>query len=355
MTVVQFNWPEVISSAKWAHTTRRVPKSMATHLVQDLSGHTTGDLVLARIEKIGSHRRLQTRDANHSNFFPGDLIVAVCAARFATDQFEGIVKNDISGSADLLAGGGVIGHSRSRNGGMKVATKVRVLGLLTNASGRKVNLKDHTLSMRKGSAPETVIGVIGTAMNSGKTDAAAWLLNGLEGLGKKSAGIKLTGTGSFGDTHSYTDAGASVCLDFTDFGLASTYKEPIGLLKEGFDTLLAHAAEDGCAAAVVELADGITQVETAELLSDPAFVSKFSGFIMATAEPLAAISAQSWLATKGITPLAFSGLLTKSPLASVELSKQTDIPVLSREELADPAIASMLIIRSKTNLGINAA
>jgi hypothetical protein len=152
------------------------------------------------------------------------------------------------------------------------------------------------------------------------------------------AAIKATGTGSFGDMHEYEAAGAALALDFTDAGIASTYRQPLDRIIAATDLLLAHAA--GCDVAMVELADGVTQVETAALLSRPEYVARFDGVILAAPEALAAQGALSWLAERGVEPIALSGLITRAPLAAEEAATAIGLPVLDRMALADPATAS---------------
>ena len=65
------------------------------------------------------------------------------------------------------------------------------------------------------------------------------------------------------------DAGCAVVADFTDAGLASTYRQPVARLLHGFTVLLSHAERQGAEVAVVEIADGVYQTETAQLLNAP--------------------------------------------------------------------------------------
>jgi len=346
--VIETNIQKLLHRAKWAYSTRNVPVSKPVGLDRRFDTASAGDVVLARVGKIGSHRRLQTRGGYHSSFFPDDLIVAALGARYATDQFEGTADVTPDAPADLLASGGVIGRVRSPKTGMKAPTRVQILGRLTDGSGRALNLADFALTPKGTDRPDRVIGVIGTAMNAGKTSAASWLIHGCERAGYATAGIKVTGTGSFGDPASYRDAGASCVLDFTDAGLASTYLAPVTVVRSGFDQLLKIAKQDGCEIAVVELADGILQRETAQLLEDPQFTAAFDGFILATTDAMSAMGGLAWLDARGITPLALSGTITQSPLSVAELGQSSQIPVFPRETLGDPAAASALLTRAKT-------
>ena len=129
-------------------------------------------------------------------------------------------------------------------------------------------------------------------------------------------------------------------LDFTDAGKASTYLQPLDRIVSALDQLLAHAAD--CDVALVELADGVSQVETAALLSQPDVVARFDATILAAPEAMAARGGLSWLAERNIRPVALSGLIARAPLAAEEAALATGLPVLSREALANPATASAL-------------
>ncbi|TIM04375.1 MAG: molybdopterin-guanine dinucleotide biosynthesis protein B, partial [Mesorhizobium sp.] len=93
-------------------------------------------------------------------------------------------------------------------------------------------------------------------MNAGKTLTATSLVRGFKRAGLKVAALKITGTGSGGDTWIVRDAGADIVLDFTDAGFATTYLAPVEMIEKGAFRLLNHAAENGCDVAVIEIADG---------------------------------------------------------------------------------------------------
>ena len=330
----------LLSGAKWSFVTRRVRRAEIRLLDTNLTAATSGDLVLAEVQTIGNHKRLQLSDGRFSTLYPKDRIVLACADRFAEDQYEGIAELSPDGS-DLLAGGGVVGQMRLRNGKIKAPTRLSVIGRLANENGRVINVSDFALSPLHGPRPKHVIGVLGTGMNAGKTAAAAGLVNGFARFGKKVSAIKATGTGSFGDVQAYEAAGAAQVLDFTDAGFASTYRQSVDQLDAVLRTLLGASAQSDIA--IVELADGVSQVETAELLRNPSYRALFDAFILAAPGALAAQGALHWLEHQAqIKPIALTGLMTQAPLAVAE-AETLGMPVLSRENLADPATASCLI------------
>ena len=334
--------PMPAKTAKWSFATRRVDQSDAVRLDHHIDAIRPGDLILAEVRRIGSHKRLQLADGRFSPLWPGDRIVVSCADRYAVDQFDGRARLSAEG-ADLLAGGGVIGEIVSRNEKVSRGTRLAVLGRLTDTSGTALNVERYALPSVAPGKPPLVIGLLGTGMNAGKTAAAAGVVNGFTRLGRRVAAIKATGTGSFGDVHEYEAAGAARVLDFTDAGMASTNRQPLERLVEATDLLLGHAAD--CDVAVVELADGVSQVETAGLLARAGFADRFDGMILAAPCAMAARGGLAWLSDHGLAPMALSGVLTRAPLAAEEVAEMTGLPVLCRTTLADPATASAIEAR----------
>ncbi len=330
--------------AKWSFVTRRARRGDAVHIVDGLDGAASGDLVLARVEQTGSHRRLQLQTGRHSDLYPGDVIVAAVGARYAPDQFEGVAEIGRAG-ADLLAGGGIIGRMLSRHAKLSAPTRVAPIGLLADAAGVPLNVRRYALRKQPCPPTLTVIAAIGTSMNSGKTTAAASLVHGLARAGHRVAAIKATGTGACGDYNAYADAGAQFVADFTDAGMATTYRQPIERIEAGLATLLGHAAAAGCEVAIVEIADGLFQQETAALLAEPRVRSSFAGFVFAAPDAMAATGGCAWLHSLGVAPAVLTGTLSLSPLGAAEAEAATGHRVVSREELRDPAVASALLCR----------
>ena len=344
MTVLRNITPEIRKSAKWAFLTRRVVRDDAVHLLDTLDAAESGDLVLGRVEQIGSHRRIQLAEGRASNLYNGDLVVLAAGDRYAPDQFEGLAELDPDGS-DMLAGGGVVGRMRHRHARMAPPTRVVPLGLMADSTGTVINVDNYALPKATRPVGLTVIGVVGASMNSGKTTAVAALAHGLSRAGHRLAAIKVTGTGAFGDFNAFVDTGAHYVADFTDAGMVSTYRQPLERIEAGIDTLLAHAAYSGCEVAVVELADGVFQTETAGLLKMPRIRDRFAGVLFAASDALAAAGGCAALRGMGIDPVALTGMVSCSPLGAAEAEAATGIRVISRDALCDPAHANALLAK----------
>jgi len=327
-----------VARMKMAFTTRRIDRGDFATLVYGGIAPQAGDLVVASVVKLGEHSRLQDPAGRRVSLYPGDQIVVAYGNRYAPDQFEAVVPDDL-GACHLVASGGVAARVLSRRSGVKVATSIKPLGLLADATGTVLNLRRGQLPpLQNGRKRVPVTAVIGTAMNAGKTTTAAHLIHGLVRAGERVAAIKVTGTGAGNDLFMYQDAGACRVLDFTDAGHASTFCLPLPEVIACFTTLLAHA-QQGTSHIVVEIADGLLQQETAALLQSKEFAAWVDRTVFCAGDALGAAAGIDWLEQRGIRVAAVSGLLSASPLASTEAHRATRLPVYGRTQLGQADIA----------------
>lgn len=337
-----FTQPQTMfRKAKWAFSTRRVDQTQAHALDTDFAATRPGDLILGQLLSIGQHQRIQLSVGRPSTLYPGDLVVLPCGARYAPDQFEGIAEIDPEG-CDMLAGGGCLGRMLERNARIKAPTRIKPLGRIMNARGQALNVADFALPRAAGRSTLPVIAVLGAAMNSGKTTATVALSHGLTRAGCRVATIKATGTGAFGDYNDYVDAGTHVVADFTDAGMVTTYLEPLERIKQGIDDLLWYGQRSGAGIAIMEVADGLFQKETAALIADEMFQERVAGVVFACGDALAAAGGVAELARLGLEPVALTGMLSCSPMASAEAQAATGIEVVTRDQLLDPVKANQL-------------
>ncbi|MBP2234861.1 hypothetical protein J2Z31_001353 [Sinorhizobium kostiense] len=334
----------LFARAKWAFSTRRATRALASDLDQRWDEVAPGQFILGQVISIGQHGRMQLASGRPSTLYPGDLIVMPCGARYAPDQFEGIAEIDPKG-CDMLAGGGCLGRMMHRNDRIKPPTRVQPLGRITAPDGQVLDTLNFALPRATATPSLPVIVVLGTAMNSGKTTATVALSHGLTLAGWRVATLKGTGTGSFGDFNHYLDAGSAFVADFTDAGMVTTYREPLARVALGIRDVLAAAEDAGCDLAVMEIADGIFQRETAALIADPGFRTWASGVIFACGDAVAAAGGVAELARQGVHPLALTGLLSCSPMASAEALAATGVPVINRSQLLDPAEANRFAVQ----------
>ena len=313
-----------LDRCKRAYTTRAVPIGAMRRLLGGGVRPEAGDLLLARVERLGQHYRLEDPAGRRSTLYPGDEIVVCYGHRYATDQFEAEVPDGL-GPCDLVAGGGVAARSLGRCTGIRSATTLTPLGLLAGQDGQRLNLRDWALPATPDDRddgddhPEPLtVAVLGTSMNAGKTTTAADCIRALTLAGRRVAAVKATGTGSGGDTWQFLDAGAHPALDVTAAGHVSTYKLDPQRVTTVFEQLVGHARGAAPDVIVVEVADGVLQTETAALLHSPTFARVVDTVLFACADPLGAVGGVSRVREAGLRVAAVSGALTASPLAMRE-------------------------------------
>lgn len=333
--------PERLAAAKRAFTTRRADLADATHLAVDRVPRA-GDLLLARIESIGQHGRLESPHGRRCRLYPGDEILVAYGARYAPDQFEAVVPADL-GPCHLVAGGGIAARAVSRHAAVAKPTGIVPIGLLADGQGEVLNLACYRLPDAPAPArPPHVMVVAGTSMNAGKTTSAAALIRGLTAAGLAVGAAKLTGTGSGGDLWSMVDAGARTALDFTDMGHPSTQGLDIDLLEAAAHNLIDHLAAAGSDVLVLEIADGLFQRETAALLRRPSLTGRFAGLLFAAGDAMGAVGGAQWLREHDLAVLAVSGLVSASPLGAREAEQASGVPVVGIQKLADGEFAPRL-------------
>jgi hypothetical protein len=310
----------------------------------------SGDLVLARIDEIGKQRRIELTDGRRAHLFPGDEVVVCFGNRYAPDQYEGVVGEDLS-SCDLIAAGGIAAREISRNERMIPSTRITPLGLIGDTNGRRLNLRNFALTPTGPIPPIKVVLSLGTSMNAGKTFTSTSLVRGLKSAGYRVAAIKATGTGAGNDLWIVRDAGADVVLDFTDGGLASTYLIPLHEIAAATKRLIHSAAQQGCDVAVVEVADGLQHLETSEVIHAEGLWDDCVGVVFAAYDSMGAKCGVDTLRAAGHNILAISGRLTQSPLMVREAEKSTGLRVYTPWELQDGALTSRIMGSVGTGAG----
>jgi len=322
-----------VAAAKAAYSTRRVDLECATQLLGGCIAPQAGDLVLARVLKIGQHQRIEQPTGRRAALYEGDEVIVCYATRYAPDQFEAYVPEDL-GPCDLVAAGGVAANCVSRHNSMKSPTRLQPLGLLADANGVHLNLWDWRLAPAPSPLRRPLtIAVLGTMMNAGKTTCAADLVHGFRQRGWRVGAAKVTGTGAGGDRWANIDAGAERVIDFTDAGVASTFGLKPQAVEDIFIHLNNHLASTGLDAVVLEVADGLSQRETATLLCSEKFQNLCDGILFAAGDAYGALGGVRFLQQQGLNVVAAGGKLTASALSVLEAQQLLEIPVLDSRQL----------------------
>ena len=332
-----------LSRVKCAFTTRRVDLSGAATVLSGQLKPVAGDLLLARVTRIRQHTRIELDNGRRARLHVGDEILVCYGNRYAPDQFESLVPDDL-GPCHLVAAGGIASKVQAKHQRMKGATEIEPIGLIGDSNGRRINLRDARIVRPTNATcrPHTVA-VVGTSMNAGKTTTAAHLIKGMDRAGLRVGAAKITGTGSGGDVWFMFDSGADPVLDFTDVGYATTFRLDTAELTEILDTLTAELASHDLDAIVLEIADGLMQQETATLLQSSLFAQRIDQVLFAAGDAMGAVAGCQWMQARNIPVSGISGALTASPLSVREVQQVLRLPVFDSEQLADPQVAATLV------------
>jgi hypothetical protein len=337
-----------LAAAKRAYTTRNVDLSAARTLVRDRAPRP-GDVVLATVADLGHHGRIEQPDGRRATIHVGDEVVVAYGRRYAPDMFEAELPDDL-GPCQLAAAGGVAGRVASAHDKASPATALIPAGLVADRHGSPLTLARAARTPADAPRPTTVV-VTGTAMNAGKTEVAARLVVGLRAAGYTVGAAKVTGTGAGGDVWRLVDAGAAPVLDFVDAGHVSTAGLTVAELEACADTLLSHLGAALVDVAVVEVADGLFNRETAALMTSGPLRYAASAIVFACTDAAGAVTGATWLSERGLRPAGLGGRLSMSPLASREAEAATGLPVWSLDAFASADVAGSLVAIPPVGVG----
>lgn len=315
-------------SLRWSWACRNLPLRGEIDVDEAAESPRAGDVVVAEVRSVGAHTRLTLSDNQRLRIYPGDRIVGVLGARYATDAFEaGVVHCE---DLHLLTGAGMMGTVRTRHAGTRRPTELDYVAHLVDQRGVPVNLKELRFEPAEAApAPAPLVLVAGTGMNTGKTTSVSLLVKGLLRRGLRVAACKVTGSVSHRDLSEIRATGAHDSRDFSDYGFPSTYlisrEDLIGL----FHAMLRDAGRSSPDVVVMEIADGVLQRETTMLLEDPTVRACTRGVLLAAPCSASALHGVERIRKLGHEVLAVSGVITNAPLFVRELEEHSDVTTAS--------------------------
>ena len=329
--------------AKASFAVRHVPVDAMRTVIGGMVRPRSGDVLLAGVARLGHQRRIEQPNGRRAALHVGDEVLVAYGDRYAPDQYEAHVPDHL-GKTQLVASGGVAAAAVSRSRDVRAATDLLPIGLVGDEQGRPLNIADFALEpVRPRRERPRTVAVVGTSMNAGKTTTIHFMVHGLSRVGVRAGVTKVTGTGSGHDYWVMLDAGAHRMLDFTDAGLASTYRQPMPRVESTYIQLLDHLTASGTDVNFVEIADGIYQRETSRLIGSEAFRSTVDAVLFAAPDAMGAAAGVIHLRSLGLNVVAVSGRITRSPLGMREAESVLGLPMLGLAELADPTITSTTI------------
>lgn len=307
---------------------------------------SVGDVIYGSVRSCGFHHALESRQGRIHAIHTGRRGIFVFGNRYAPDAFEGIVPDTFDGEVDLLARSGVVGRCTTINSNSLNCTRIKTLGYVCDREGNRLNTLQHPFVPLRHVPSEKpgrkMILFVGTAMNSGKSTAAAVCCRALSACGYRVTASKITGTASLKDLLLMEDCGAGAVSDFTHLGYPSTYRLDMdSLLSIAWSLEKAHAQGKGFW--IVEIADGILQRETAMLLSHPWLKSRIHRLVFCARDALGVIGGLQVLRDAyGLQPDAISGVCASAPLALREMAAYCDLPHIDALRLRPREMAGIL-------------
>ncbi|WDP90117.1 MAG: hypothetical protein HUN04_10535 [Desulfobacter sp.] len=297
-----------------------------------------GDLIYGEVLSMGQHRTLESKSARIHTIQEGIRAVFVMGNRYAPDYYESFVPRSLGSTVDLVARSGLVGEVTTLNSKIAAPTRIKVLGYVCDSRGNVVNTRDYvSLVPRKKEVTSKrrskLILCVGTAMNSGKSHAAAACCYALSSARKKVRAAKVTGTASLKDLLLMEDCGAERVADFTCLGYPTTYMLEHGELTGIFNAIDLKYGNNPANYLVVEFADGILQRETRMLLNSEAIQSRIHRLVFCGNDAFGVLGGIRILKEEfGLVPDALSGVCTSSPLHLRECAEFVALPVLRSAE-----------------------
>ena len=215
-------------------------------------------LVVRALESKEGYNQIEGADGVFRTIVEGDVLVGALGERQALKGYSGRIPRQIAPGDTLhvLNMGGILGRCTGDHPDLGAALRVEVLGAaLVGEPGRHARIQDHAIESTEHltvSAP--LVFVSGTAMNTGKTFAAAAVVAGLTARGMRVAAAKLTGASLMRDVRAMQAHGAVAVATFTEAGVvASTGRDMVPVAKG----LVQHLNGVRPDVLVLELGDGI--------------------------------------------------------------------------------------------------
>jgi len=301
-----------------------------------------GDIVLMKLissmKKPGNY--LRGADGKKHRIRRGVMFFGCLSNRYAPKILEAVVPDKLKKGdvINLLERGGTIGIVRSAKSGY-TKTEVEFQGFVCS-EGKKVKLRNYSIGVKEITCKPKVIVVVGVMEDSGKTFTIAGLTEGLVKKGYKVCVGKLTGIGNARDVLLSKKKGAKRVLSVIDTGWPSS----VGLfqkqLEEIFLKIFSNLVKIKPDFVILEIADGITQRESAMLMKSKLLMKYKPVFILSVKDPVGAYGGKIYMKKEfGATPLFLTGRGTVTDIGRKEIEKVTGLkafdPVTQWKEMTE--------------------
>lgn len=320
---------------KVASATRNCKLRLDVRLVDEYPCRE-GDVVAVKVlNSKNTYNQLELPTGRMSPVRSGDVIAGVLGHRRALFGYAGDLPTSLrtGETINLLNMGGVLGHCTATSPALGEPFLCEVLGQVLafpnvgSRLGVPSNIRDGAMPLETELAPDLppVVAVVGSCMNSGKTEACLTLIHALVRQGLKVAAGKTTGVSLLRDTYAMQDAGAAKTLVFTDFGVVTTTSSNAPSAAVSILNCLSRQRPD---VIVLELGDGlIGKYGVDAILSHPGLGAAFTRVVLSANDPVAAWGGVEILSKRfGIGAHVVTGPATDNVAGSELISAHTNVP-----------------------------
>lgn len=310
-----------------------------------------GAVVAVRILNQKSHyNTLELTTGRFAAIKPGDIIVGALGFRNALLGYSGVIPERLAPGdhVQVLNLGGVIGHCTSFSPSVgepfqaEVLGQVLTFGELGSRKGTPATIaaSSHLIDQLP-TVMTPVIAVVGTCMNSGKTEACLALIQQLVRKGLRVMAAKTTGVSLRRDVLAMEDAGAERALIFTDFGVVTTSAKTSAPLT---CTMLSDLDQSHADVIVVELGDGLMgDYGVDAILEHPDLQRHLKHIVLAANDPVGAWGGVKMLAERyNLRPAVVTGPATDHEAGTRLIEAQLGVSAINARSRPEP-FANLLI------------
>ena len=308
-----------------------------------------GDIIAVRLlTNKATYNALELVTGRMSTLKQGDILAGALGHRNALQGYAGHIPTELKtgDTINLLNMGGVLGVCTSHSPLVGPPHQCEVLGsilsfpTLGSRAGIPANISANCPSLQSKLADDLppIIAVIGTCMNSGKTEACLTIIQQLVRRGLKVAAAKTTGVSLRRDILAMQDAGATETLIFTDLGIVTTQESNAANLTK---TLINQLAESKPDVIILEFGDGILgEYGVSAILNDPHIAKAMTSIVLAASDPVGAWGAVELLQNRHqISLTLITGPATDNTAGSAVIARETNVTGLNARhnpvEIAD--------------------
>jgi hypothetical protein len=319
-------------------------------------------VVVRALDEKDQYDEVECSDGVFRHIRKGDVLVGTLGGRQALKGYSGRVPRHIEpgDTLNVLNLGGLIGECTSAHPNLGPALPVEVLGAVMvkrDDQWLHTRIQEDALEMvHRLNASVPIVAVSGTAMDTGKTEAACRIVEGLAEKGLRVGAAKLTGASLMRDVRRMQEHGATAVSTFTDAGIACTVEDAITPIAKGVIRHL-NATED-LDVIVAEMGDGfIGYYGVDDLMTDMELQSFIEAHVVAATDLAGAWAAEQTFRERYHTDIsAITGPVTDNDVGRRYITQRLGVTALNAlqqstalvDEVVDALPASVVSAEGKT-------